>query len=94
MFDEPIVFALLISSIVSLGYYLFYKDKDKKSRDLNPNMKYVLTFGIVFIVSLLGKILYSGRTISKVEEVVERVIEVPFSSDIPAELEVGEKPPF
>ena len=93
MFDEPIVFALLVSSVISLGYYMFNRDKDRKNRDPNPNMKYVLTFGIVFIVSLLGKILYSGN-ISKVEESLERVVEVPISSDIPAELEVGEKPPF
>jgi len=94
MFDEPMVFALLISSLISLGYYMFNREKDRQNRNHNPNMKYVLTFGIVFIVSLLGKILYNGRDISKVEEVVERVVEVPFSSEIPAELEVGEKPPF
>jgi len=92
MFDEPIIFALLVSSVISLGYYMFNREKERQNRDPNPNMKYVLTFGIVFIISLLGKILY-GENISKVEEVVEQVVEVPISSEIP-ELEVGEKPPF
>jgi len=93
MFDEPIVFALLISSIVSLGYYMFNRENDKKNRDENPNMKYVLTFGLVYIISLLGKILYGANNLN-IEESLERVVEVPMSSEIPAELEVGEKPPF
>ena len=53
-------FALLVSSVISLGYYMFNREKDRQNRNPNPNMKYVLTFGIVFIVSLLGKILYGG----------------------------------
>ena len=92
MFDEPIVFALLISSLISLGYYIANRGNDKKNKEDNPNMKYVLTFGIVFIVSLIGKILYGNR--STIEDSVEKVVEVPMSSDVPAELEVGEKPPF
>ena len=68
------------------------RENDKKNRDDNPNMKYVLTFGIVFIVALIGKILYGNR--STIEESIERVVEVPMSSEVPAELEVGEKPPF
>jgi len=94
MFDEPIVFAMLLSSMISLGYYMFNREKDKKNKDENPNMKYILTFGIVFIVALIGKILYGNKNNLNIEESIERVVEVPISSEIPPELEVGEKPPF
>ena len=52
MFENPITFALLVSSVVSLAYYLLNREKDKKNRDSNVNMKYVLIFGIVFILGL------------------------------------------
>ena len=72
MFENPITFALLVSSVISLAFYLFNREKDKKSRDSNPNMKYVLVFGIVFILGLIGRILFndSGQSVeSAVEEV-------------------------
>ena len=94
MFENPITFALLLSSVISLAYYLFNREKDKKSRDSNPNMKYVLIFGILFILGLIGKILYNGslqNVENKVEDVVENVVK-----DVPldGEMDVGSQPPF
>ena len=95
MFENPITFALLVSSIVSLAFYLFNREKDKKSKDSNPNMKYVLVFGIVFILGLIGKILFngSGQSVeSAVEEAVDDMVkEVDGGS---AEIDVGGQPPF
>ena len=33
MFENPITIALLVSSVISLAFYLFNREKDKKSRD-------------------------------------------------------------
>ena len=94
MFENPITFALLVSSIVSLAFYLFNREKDKKSKDSNPNMKYVLVFGIVFILGLIGKILFNSSSQS-VENVVEEVIEeVANEVDGGGEIDVGGQPPF
>ena len=92
MFENPITFALLVSSVISLAFYLFNREKDKKSRDSNPNMKYVLVFGIVFILGLIGKILFNGSSQSvesTVEEVVNDVV-----NEVGGEIDVGGLPPF
>ena len=94
MFENPITFALLVSSVVSLAFYLFNREKDKKSRDSNPNMKYVLVFGIVFILGLIGRILFndSGQSVeSTVEEAVDDIVK---EVDGGGEMDVGGQPPF
>ena len=94
MFENPITFALLVSSVVSLAFYLFNREKDKKSRDSNPNMKYVLVFGIVFILGLIGRILFndSGQSVeSAVEEAVDDIVK---EVDGGGEMDVGGQPPF
>ena len=94
MFENPITFALLVSSVISLAFYLFNREKDKKSRDSNPNMKYVLVFGIVFILGLIGRILFndSGQSVeSAVEEVVDDIVK---EVDGGGEIDVGGQPPF
>ena len=94
MFENPITFALLVSSVVSLAFYLFNREKDKKNRDSNPNMKYVLVFGIVFILGLIGRILFNGSSQSvesAVEEVVDDIVK---EVDGGGEIDVGGQPPF
>ena len=94
MFENPITFALLVSSVISLAFYLFNREKDKKSRDSNPNMKYVLVFSIVFILGLIGRILFndSGQSVeSAVEEVVDDIVK---EVDGGGEIDVGGQPPF
>ena len=97
MFDNPIIFSLLISSIIALGFYIFNREKDKQNFDPNKNMKYVLVFGIVFIVCLLGKICFNNIP-DKVEEAVEKVVSVGGSeADVSNTVEmsdVGGQPPF
>ena len=98
MFENPITFALLVSSVVSLAYYLFNREKDKKNIDSNPNMKYVLVFGIVFILGLIGRILFNGSSKS-VESVVEEAVddivkEVSIDGGGGGEMDVGGQPPF
>ena len=94
MFENPITFALLVSSVVSLAYYLFNREKDKKSRDSNPNMKYVLVFGIVFILGLIGKILLNGSSQSVESSVAEVVDDIVKEVDGGGEIDVGGLPPF
>ena len=94
MFENPITFALLASSVVSLAFYLFNREKDKKSKDSNPNMKYVLIFGIVFILGLIGKILFNGKSQSVESAVEEAVEEVVKEVDGGGEMDVGGQPPF
>ena len=96
MFENPITFALLVSSVVSLAYYLFNREKDKKNIDSNPNMKYVLVFGIVFILGLIGRILFngSGHSVkSVVEDAVDDIVKE-VSIDGGNEMDVGGQPPF
>ena len=100
MFDNPVIFSLLISSIVALGFYIFNREKDKKNFDPNKNMKYVLVFGIVFIICLLGKMCFND-TLEKVEEAVEKVVSVGGEAEVlevPSNnvdiSDVGGQPPF
>ena len=94
MFENPITFALLTSSVVTLAFYLFNREKDKKNRDSNPNMKYVLVFGIVFILGLIGRILYNGSSQS-VESIVEEAVDdIVKEVDGGGEIDVGGQPPF
>ena len=104
MFDNPILFALLIGVITSLLYFFINKDKDKMDKNPNKNTKYLVVFGIVFVVSLIGKIVYSGNTLEKLEERVEKVISggMDLPSSISSEsfdkvsggIQSGETPPF
>ena len=98
MFDNPVIFSLLISSIVALGFYIFNREKDKKNFDPNKNMKYVLVFGIVFIICLIGKMCFND-TLEKVEEAVEKVVSIGGevkveAADIADISDVGGQPPF
>ena len=97
MFDNPIIFSLLISSIIALGFYIFNREKDKQNFDPNKNMKYVLVFGIVFIICLIGKICFNDIP-GKVEETIEKVVSVGASEpeiSNPVEMsDVGGQPPF
>ena len=96
MFENPITFALLVSSVISLAFYLFNREKDKKSRDSNPNMKYVLVFGIVFILGLIGRILFNGSSQSvesAVEEAVDDIVKE-VDGGAGGEIDVGGQPPF
>ena len=57
-------------------------------------MKYVLVFGIVFILGLIGKILFNGSSYSvesAVEEVVDDIVK---EVDGGGEIDVGGQPPF
>jgi len=92
MFENPITFALLTSSVVTLAFYLFNREKDKKNRDSNPNMKYVLVFGIVFILGLIGKILFNSSSQS-VESAVEEAVD-DMVKELDGEMDVGGQPPF
>jgi hypothetical protein len=104
MFDNSILFALLIGVIASLLYFFVNKDKDKMDKNPNKNTKYLVVFGIVFVVSLIGKIVYSGNTLEKLEERVEKVIsggmDLPSSvisesfDKVSGGIQSGETPPF
>ena len=97
MFENPITFALLVSSVVSLAFYLFNREKDKKNHQSNPNMKYVLIFGIVFILGLIGRILFNGSSQSiesSVEDAVNEVVKEVSINDGGGEMDVGGQPPF
>ena len=61
MFENPIMFSMLVSVIITLGYFFMNKEKDKKDLRPEKNMKYMILFGVMFIVSLIGKICYTGN---------------------------------
>ena len=101
MFDNPITFSLLIASLLSLGFFLVNRTKEQNNPDPNKNMKYVLIFGIVFIVCLIGKMCFSGK-ISDIEKTItesvgggEEILSVP---EIVPEVSGGDisggQPPF
>ena len=73
MFENPIMFSMLISVLITLGYFFMNKEKDKKDPRPEKNMKYMILFGIIFIISLIGKICYSG-SIDIIEGTIEKVI--------------------
>ena len=99
MFDNPILFASVISLIVTLVFFFVNKEKDKKDKDPGKNTKYIVVFGIVFIIGLIGKICYNG-SLDEIEDKVEKILRGG-SSDIVSEIETsaipstsGETPPF
>ena len=104
MFDNPILFALLIGAISSLLFFFVNKDRDKRDKNPNKNTKYLVVFGIVFVICLIGKIVYSGNTLEKIEEHVEKVIgggmDLPSSisndsfDKVGSSVQTGETPPF
>ena len=104
MFDSPILFALLIGVISALLYFFVNKERDKKDKNSNKNTKYLVVFGVVFVISLIGKIIYSDKALEKVEEHVEKVIGggMDLQSSISNEsfdkvgsgVQTGETPPF
>lgn len=103
MFDNPITFSLLIASLLSLGYFLVNRTKEQNNPDPNKNMKYVLVFGIVFIVCLIGKMCFSGK-LSIIEKTITESVGGGDGSDILSVSEVvndvsggdigGGQPPF
>ena len=72
MFNNPILFALLISLIITLLFFFIYKEKDKKSKDIEKNTKYLVIFGLIFIISLIGKISYNG-SFNNIEERIDKI---------------------
>ena len=101
MFDNPITFSLLIASLLSLGYFLVNRTKEQNNPDPNKNMKYVLVFGIVFIVCLIGKMCFSGK-LSSIEKTItesvgggEEILSVPeVVNDVGGGDISGGQPPF
>mgnify|MGYP001396879299 CR=1 FL=1 len=101
MFDNPILFASVTGLIVTLVYFFVNKERDKKDRDPGKNTKYIVVFGIVFIIGLIGKICYNG-SLDEIEDRVEKILKGGSSSnDIVSEIETsampstsGETPPF
>ena len=71
MFENPIMFSMLVSIIITLGYFFMNKEKDKKDPRPEKNMKYMILFGVMFIISLIGKICYSG-SIDIIEGTIEK----------------------
>jgi hypothetical protein len=74
MFDNPILFALLIGTISSLVYFFLNKEKDKKDKNPNKNTKYLVVFAILFIVSLIGKICYNGKILNNIDDKVNNML--------------------
>ena len=101
MFDNPITFSLLIASLLSLGYFLVNRTKEQNNPDPNKNMKYVLVFGIVFIVCLIGKMCFSGKILDIEKTITESVgggdgsenLSVPTSGEVVSDVSGGQ-PPF
>ena len=73
MFENPIMFSMLVSIIITLGYFFMNKEKDKKDPRPEKNMKYMILFGVMFIVSLIGKICYTGN-FNIIEGTIESVV--------------------
>ena len=73
MFENPVLFASVISLIVTLVFFFVNKEKDKKDRDPGKNTKYLVVFGIVFIIGLIGKICYNG-SLDDIEDKVEKIL--------------------
>ena len=73
MFENPIMFSMLVSVIITLGYFFMNKEQDKKDPRPEKNMKYMILFGAMFIVSLIGKICYTGN-FNIIEGTIEKVV--------------------
>ena len=74
MFENPILFGLLTGLIITLVFFFVNKDRDKKNQDPGKNTKYLVVFGIVFIIGLIGKICYSSNTLDNIEEKVDQIL--------------------
>ena len=91
MFDSPILFGLLISLIATIVFFFINKEKDIKNKDPSKNTKYLVVFGVIFILTLIGKIYYNGD-LNNIEENILNNIEVLPRINQP--LSSNEVPPF
>jgi len=64
MFENPLVFSLFLSTIISVGYIMYNKKASKKENS-KKNINTILIFAIVFISSLILNICVSGEKHSK-----------------------------
>ena len=65
------------------------KENDKKDRDPGKNTKYLVVFGIVFIVGLIGKICYGCNALDNIEEKVEKILGGSIYSNVPSKVTGG-----
>jgi hypothetical protein len=54
MFENPVIFSLIMGLIVSIGYLIYYKNKENKEKKKNS----VILFSIVFVLSLIINICF------------------------------------
>jgi len=57
MFENPIIFSIFMGLIVSIGYIIYYKNKENKEKKKNS----IILFSVVFILSLIINICFNSN---------------------------------
>jgi hypothetical protein len=65
MFDNPFVFGLITSTLITFISYMIYKTKNKSEQEQKDKLNdMVILFIVCFVIIVVGKIMVSGSTTS------------------------------
>jgi len=61
MFENPIIFSLFLSTIITIGYIIYIKYKKENTDIKENNINKIIIFSFVFIFSLIFNICFAGE---------------------------------
>lgn len=63
MFDNPFIFGLITSTLITFISYIIYKTKNKSEQEQKDKLNdMVILFILCFVIIVIGKIMVSGTT--------------------------------
>ena len=63
MFDNPFIFGLITSTLITFISYIIYKTKNKSEQEQKDKLNdMVILFIVCFVIIVIGKIMVSGTT--------------------------------
>ena len=63
MFDNPFIFGLITSTLITFISYIIYKTKNKSEQEQKDKLNdMVILFILCFVIIVIGKIMVSGST--------------------------------
>ena len=61
MFENPIIFSLFLSTIITIGYIIYIKYKKENTDIKENNINKIIIFSFVFIFSFILNLCFTGE---------------------------------
>jgi CDP-diglyceride synthetase len=72
MFDNPFIFGLVTSTLITFISYMIYKSKNKSEQEQKDKLNdTIILFIVCFVIIVVGKIMISGSSTISTSKVVE-----------------------